>query len=652
MTTRQEADTPVLRVSDLHVTFPSESGPVPAVRGVSFEVRPGEVLAVVGESGSGKSVSSLAVMGLLPDTARVRGSIELRGRELLGLSDRELSRVRGTSVSMVFQDPLTALTPIYRVGDQIAEALRVHDRRLDRRAAAARAVELLGLVGIPEPERRARTFPHELSGGMRQRVVIAMAIANDPDLIIADEPTTALDVTVQAQVLDLLTKARDMTGAGVILVTHDLGVVAGVADRAVVMYAGRAVETAPVGPLFAEPAMPYTLGLLGAVPRVDGDRRRLVPIEGAPPSPADLPPGCPFAPRCPMAIDQCADAEPELLPVPDTVERDHAAACIRAGEVRRLAPEEAYGVQDADGVAEPPAGDVVLRVSDLHVTYPLYKGAVLRRRAGEFEAVRGVGFELRAGRTMAIVGESGCGKSTTLMEILGFTRPRHGRIELFGTEPYALTTREQRRLRARMQVVFQDPMGSLDPRLPVSELIAEPLRVHGVGDSERRARVRELMEQVGLRPEHADRFPAQFSGGQRQRIGIARALALRPDILLLDEPVSALDVSIQAGVLNLLQDLQAELGLAYLFVSHDLSVVRYLAHDVSVMRAGEFVETGTTEQVFGAPQDPYTRALLAAVPVPDPAVARQRVARAAELVDAVEGVEAPAIAPGEGEGEA
>ncbi len=629
---------PVLTVRDLHVSFPSESGPVPVVRGLDLEVRRGEVLAIVGESGSGKSVSSLAVMGLLPDGARVRGSIELNGTELLGLSDRELSRVRGAAVSMVFQDPLTALTPIYRVGAQVAEALRVHDRTLSTDAAHRRAVELLDLVGIPEPERRADAFPHELSGGMRQRVVIAIAIANNPDLIIADEPTTALDVTVQAQVLDLLTKARDLTGAAVILVTHDLGVVASVADRALVMYAGRAVEQADVATLFGAPAMPYTVGLLGAVPRLDAAQHRLVPIDGAPPVPGALPSGCPFAPRCPLVQPRCEEAEPVLDPVPGGAD-GHRAACLRTDATRDAAPEEVFAVAATPGAHArvTAAGDVVLEVTALRKSYPLYKGKVLRRKAGEYEAVRGVDFALRAGRTTAIVGESGCGKSTTLMEILGFDRPTSGSVRIFGREPYTLGAEEKRALRRRIQVVFQDPMGSLDPRLPVSDLIAEPLRLHRVSDA--RTRVADLMRQVGLDATHADRFPAQLSGGQRQRVGIARALALRPEILLLDEPVSALDVSIQAGVLNLLGDLQRELGLAYLFVSHDLSVVRHLAHDVCVMRAGVFVETGTAEQVFGDPKDPYTRALLAAVPVPDPAVARSRVHLAAELIEAAAGEE-------------
>ncbi|GAA2064096.1 ABC transporter ATP-binding protein [Williamsia deligens] len=624
--------TPVLAVSDLRVTFPSEEGTITAVRGLDYEVAPGEVLAIVGESGSGKSVSSLAVMGLLPDSARVSGSIELNGRQLLGLSDREMSGERGRTVAMISQDPLTALTPIYRVGDQIAEALRIHQPSLSTAAATDRAIELLETVGIADARTRSRSYPHEFSGGMRQRVMIAMAIANDPDLIIADEPTTALDVTVQAQILDLLRTARDVTGAAVVFITHDLGVVAGVADRVMVMYAGRAVETAPVADLFASPSMPYTVGLLGSIPRPDRPaQKRLVPIEGTPPALADVPTGCPFAPRCPLHVDACDEQEPALVEVTP----GHRVACIRVDDAADGPAAEVFGVDATTPAAADTTAEVVLAVRDLHKSYPLYRGSVLRRRSGSFAAVRGISFDVRAGETLAIVGESGCGKSTTLLQIMDFVRPEQGSVEIRGQRPYELSRADQRALRAHIQIVFQDPMASLDPRMPVGEIIAEPLRIAGVDAGGRARRVRELMDTVGLRPALADRFPAQFSGGQRQRVGIARALATKPSILVLDEPVSALDVSIQAGVLNLLQDLQAELGLAYLFVSHDLGVVRHLANEVAVMRDGVFVEKGPTENVFTSPRDTYTRALLAAIPIPDPALQRERITTAAELAQQI-----------------
>ncbi|OBH33783.1 peptide ABC transporter ATP-binding protein [Mycobacterium intracellulare] len=605
---------PLLEVTDLAVTFATGADPVTAVRGVSYRVEPGEVVAMVGESGSGKSVSAMAVVGLLPGYARVRGSVRLHDTELLGLDDDAMSRLRGKTVGMVFQDPMSALTPVYTVGDQIAEAIEIHQPRVGRRAARHRAVELLELVGIAQPERRARAFPHELSGGERQRVVIAIAIANDPDLLICDEPTTALDVTVQAQILEVLRTARDVTGAGVLIITHDLGVVAEFADRALVMYAGRVVESAEVHDLYRDRRMPYTVGLLGSVPRLDAAQgTRLVPIPGAPPSLAGLDPGCPFAPRCPLAIDECRLEEPDLLPVG----ADHRAACIRTDQVGGRSAADIYGVSTTARPVRADDSSVVVRVRDLTKTYRLTKG-VLRRRAGEVRAVDGVSFELRQGRTLGIVGESGSGKSTTLHEILELTGPESGSIEVLGTDVTALSSASRRSLRRDIQVVFQDPVASLDPRLPVSELLAEPLRANGFDKGRTNARVAELLEIVGLRRADAVRYPAEFSGGQKQRIGIARALALQPKILALDEPVSALDVSIQAGIINLLLDLQALFGLSYLFVSHDLSVIKHLAHEVVVMRSGAVVEQGDSRQVFDNPQHEYTRQLLNAVPRPDP----------------------------------
>jgi peptide/nickel transport system ATP-binding protein len=600
----------VLEVRDLDVSFPGESGRVQAVRGLSYSVAPGEVLGIVGESGSGKSVSSLAVLGLLPPQARVTGSVRFHGRELVGLSDVDLAKIRGRRISMVFQDPLSALTPVYTVGDQIAEALLTHGR-MTRQQAAAKAVELLDLVGIPNATARAKAFPHEFSGGMRQRVVIAIAIANDPDLIIADEPTTALDVTVQAQVLEVLRTAKEVTGAGIVIITHDLGVVAGFADRMMVMYAGKAVETGPVDTLYARPRMPYTVGLLGSIPRLDTGKQTLVPIDGQPPSLVDLPVGCPFAPRCPMVIDACRETEPPLSDVDDT----HAAACIRKDEVTPIQQAE---VETAEA-QERADREVVLSVTDLVKTFPVTKGAVFRRRTGTVHAVSGVTFDIRAGETLGLVGESGCGKTTTLMEILNLDRPE---IQVLGQQTMDRTTRK--RIRSELQVVFQDPVASLDPRMPVGDIIAEPMQVHGYDKARIQQRVPELLHLVGLSPEHASRYPAEFSGGQRQRVGIARALALAPKLIVLDEPVSALDVSIQAGVINLLDRLKRDLGVAYLFVSHDLSVVRHIADRVAVMYLGKIVEIGAVDDVFDRPLHPYTQALLSAIPIPDPPRERER----------------------------
>ncbi|MEO8465299.1 MAG: ABC transporter ATP-binding protein [Gammaproteobacteria bacterium] len=616
---------PLLEVRDLTVTFASEAGPVRAARSLSYRVNRGEVLGIVGESGSGKTVSSLALMDLLPSHARVSGSVQFEGRELVGLEDRELSLLRGKRIAMIFQDPLSALTPVYTVGDQIAEAIRVHN---DVSAAAARdrAIELLTLVGIPNPSRRVASFPHEFSGGMRQRVMIAMAIANDPALIIADEPTTALDVTVQAQILDLLQKAREVTGAAILLITHDLGVVAGIADRVGVMYAGKLVETGMVDDVFYKPRMPYTLGLLGSLPRPDqGAHQALTPIEGNPPSLVNLPAGCPFAPRCPLRIDKCTQQEPDLVQHTGA----HAAACHRSDEVerRRAAGENVFPAASAvEAVARSTRSEraPVLSVRDLVKEFPVLSGGVLRRRVGSLRAVDGVTFDIREGETLGLVGESGCGKTSTIMEILNLAPPRAGSVMVLGQDAATLTPQQRFRVRRDIQVVFQDPMAALDPRLPVGDIIGEPLETHGVAAPERARRVRELLALVGLQPEHADRYPQTFSGGQRQRIGIARALALEPKLLVLDEPVSALDVSIRAGVINLLERLKAELGLSYLFVAHDLAVVRHIADRVAVMYLGRIVEIGDVAEVFERPTHPYTQALLSAVPIPDPRKERSR----------------------------
>jgi peptide/nickel transport system ATP-binding protein len=628
-TTRMAAPTPgaVLEVRDLHVSFPSESGTVTAVRGVSYALAPGEVLGIVGESGSGKSVSSLAVMGLLPASARISGSIRFQERELLLLPDREFSQLRGEGISMVFQDPLSALTPVYTVGDQITEAVRIH-RNVSRDEAQKKALELLELVGIPNAGVRFKAFPHEFSGGMRQRVMIATAIANDPDVIIADEPTTALDVTVQAQILEVLKTAQAATGAAIVLITHDLGVVAGFADRVTVMYAGRQVETGSVDDIFYRPRMPYTLGLLGSLPRLDrAERAPLTPVEGNPPSLVDLPPGCPFAPRCPMRLAVCLELEPALDP---TRHPGHRSACHRHPEI------EEQGLTATDVFPAPVAGDppvarlprqdrvAVLDVENLVRIYPLTKGAVFRRTVGTVNAVDGITFDIREGETLGLVGESGCGKTTTINEILSLARPQAGRIAVLGRDTTAIAGRARRDIRRDVSVVFQDPMASLDPRLPVSDILGEPLRTYGVPKEERGKRIRDLLRLVGLGPEHAARYPTEFSGGQRQRICIARALALEPKLVVLDEPVSALDVSIRAGVINLLEELREKLSLSYLFVAHDLSVVRHIANRVAVMYLGRIVEIGDVNRVFEAPAHPYTQALLSAIPLPDPARERER----------------------------
>ncbi|MGG7466430.1 dipeptide ABC transporter ATP-binding protein [Plantibacter sp. YIM 135347] len=620
---------PLLSVRDLSVTFPNYGTPVHAVRNISYEVARGEFLGIVGESGSGKSVSSMAVMGLLPTNAQIEGSVRFNGQELLGQDDRQLSKVRGSEIAMIFQDPLSALTPVYTIGQQIAEGLRLHDAKLSQRAAEARAVELLRIVGIPNPERRAKAFPHEFSGGMRQRAMIAIAIANDPQLIIADEPTTALDVTIQAQILDVLQEAKDITGAAVVLITHDLGVVAGNADRVAVMYAGRIVETAPVVPLFREPMMPYTIGLLRSMPNMAVSQQdRLVPLEGRPPLLTVVPTGCPFAPRCPAAVAACLDGEPALAPVHDALGADRVAACIRADEIASgellrsdIFPRPEPVPEDEVAEVEPVT---VLDVRDLKRTFPLTKGAVFRRVIGTVRAVDGISFTVDRGRTLGLVGESGCGKTTTIMEILELAGAQSGSIRVNGVDTSTLSKRDRKKMRGDIQVVFQDPMASLDPRMTIEDIIGEPLTVLGTSKAEISRKVADMLELVGLEPTYAGRYPHEFSGGQRQRIGIARALVVEPKILVLDEPVSALDVSVQAGVINLLEDLKERLGLSYLFVAHDLAVVRHIADDVAVMYLGRIVEYGPAQEIFERPKHPYTQALLSAVPVPDPVLESSR----------------------------
>ena len=619
------AEAPILEVRDLTVTFPNTKGDVKAVRGVNYEVKPGEFLGIVGESGSGKSVSSMAVMGLLPSNAKVEGSIKYRGRSLLDMGDHEMSKIRGSEIAMVFQDPLSALTPVYTIGEQIAEGLLLHDPELSKAAAHERAIELLRIVGIPGPERRVRAYPHEFSGGMRQRAMIAIAIANDPDLIIADEPTTALDVTIQAQILDVLQKAREITGAAIVLITHDLGVVAGNADRIAVMYAGRLVETGPVEQVFARPQMPYTTGLLRSVPNLaTAGTQRLVPLEGRPPSLSNMIDGCPFAPRCPIAIDICHEVEPELIGhgLPGV-----SAACHRAGEIAsgELTAGSIYPrPEPVEKRAKKEDAGRVLEVTGLQKHFPLLKGAVFKRQIGTVRAVDGIDLEIREGQTLGLVGESGCGKSTTIGEVLEMVAPQKGKVVINGIDVSELSKSKRLAMRKDVQVVFQDPMAAIDPRLPIGEVIAEPLTVHKVPAQQRSDKVAEMLELVGLDANMADRYPHEFSGGQRQRVGIARALVTNPKLLVLDEPVSALDVSVQAGVINLLEDLRDTLGLSYLFVAHDLAVVRQIADHVAVMYLGRIVEFGSSEELYEHPQHPYTRALMSAIPVPDPAVERSR----------------------------
>ncbi|MFT3944781.1 MAG: ABC transporter ATP-binding protein [Ancrocorticia sp.] len=618
---------PLLEVKDLNVTFPSEDGRVHAVRGVNFTLNRGEILGLVGESGSGKSVTSMSIMGLLDKSASVEGSVKLYGTELVGRSDAYMSHIRGGQIGMVFQDPLSSLTPVYTIGEQIIEALEVH-QNMRPAEASARALELLKIVGIPNADIRIKNFPHEFSGGMRQRVMIAMAIANNPDLIIADEPTTALDVTIQAQILDVLRTAQKETDAGVVMITHDLGVIAGIADRVAVMYAGRVVEQGDVSDIFYHTAMPYTIGLLGSLPRLDERKETaLASVEGNPPSMLVEPRGCPFAARCPIVKDACLNGEPTLVPTADS---NHYAACIRAKEIRQgnLHFSDIYPAPKTIALPFPGVDrsnrKEVLRLSGVKKSFPLMKGAVFKRQVGWVHAVDGISLDIREGETLGLVGESGCGKTTALMQVLDLIPPQEGTVVVMGESVADMSKKDRRRVRGEMQIVFQDPMASLDPRMPIFDIIAEPLKHNEWPKQDIPRRVEELMALVGLEPAHANRYPRHFSGGQKQRVGIARALALEPKLLILDEPVAALDVSIQAGVINLLDELRSTLKLSYLFVAHDLSVVRHIADRVAVMYLGKIVESGDVDSVFEAPRHPYTQALLSAIPIPDPEKERTR----------------------------
>jgi peptide/nickel transport system ATP-binding protein len=621
---KDAAGLPALAIDDLRVQFGSGDAKVTAVQGVSYEVYPGETLGVVGESGSGKSVTVMAALGLLGDTvpSTISGRALLGGEDLLTMTSRRRREVLGHDIAMVFQDPISALNPVQRIGDQIAEVVRIHDRSVSKQAAQQRAVELLEMVGVPHPAVRARQYPHEFSGGMCQRAVIALAIANRPKVLIADEPTTAVDVSVQAQLLEVLRTAAQETGAATVLISHDMGVIAEMADRVCVMYGGRVMESGPVERVFDRPSHPYTAGLLACIPRLGDPIARLSPIPGQPPTPRELGKGCAFAPRClhRQGREECVTTQPQLVLLEGGQRDAVQAACHFVDEPVRIPAPVLAVAPRTEPEPETPA-EPLLQVRDLVKEYPIRSG-LLGRKTGGVRAVQGVSFEIRPGETLGLVGESGCGKSTTSRMLMRLDEPTSGSILFDGDEVTTASSGRLRDLRRRMAMVFQDPKASLNPQLSVGGNVAEPLRVAGWSHSSRRDRVLEVFDQVGLARHHLNRKPTELSGGQRQRVAIARALALSPKLLIMDEPVSALDVSVQAQVLNLLADLKAELNLAYLFVSHDLSVVRHVSDRVAVMYLGRIVEVADRDDIFERPRHPYTRALLRSVPSPDIAIAR------------------------------
>jgi peptide/nickel transport system ATP-binding protein len=611
--------TPILQVDDLSVDITLSRSVVHPVGNVSFSIEAGETLGLVGESGCGKSITGLSIMRLLPNGGHVvSGSVTLDGENLVTLSSNEIRKVRGNDIGMIFQDSLTSLNPTMTIGDQIAEPFQLH-RSASKVEAQDRAAEMLSMVGFPRPKEQLGTYPHQLSGGQRQRVMIAIALSCDPKVLIADEPTTALDVTIQAQILALLDDLKARLGMAILLITHDMGVVAGRADRVNVMYAGRIVETAPTSPIFKRMRHPYTQALLGSIPKLSQDPDvELFSIPGIPPDLTAPPPGCRFAPRCLYLTDTCVVNEPPLA----ASDGDHAFACWHpvdgpaavAVGIRRT--PVALGPNPRAGTDDPAP---VLALENLVREYPITSGLILRRQTASVKAVSEVSFSISRGETFGLVGESGCGKTTLGKLVVDLETPDSGRVVFDGTDVASLSKRNLRHFRRDIQMMFQDPIGSLDPRMRVGAVLREPMEIQGIGTRRSQdAVVRELLGEVGLPANAVERFPHEFSGGQRQRIGLARVLTLSPKLIVADEPVSALDVSIRSQVLNLMKRLQETHEMTYLVISHDLAVVKYLSDRIGVMYLGKLVETGSAEDIYERAVHHYTAGLIATIPEPDP----------------------------------
>ena len=622
---------PVLEIDDLSTHIQLTKSVVQAVGNIDLRIEPGETVGLVGESGCGKSMTGLSILGLLPPGGQiVNGSIKLEGKELVGLPKEDLQHIRGNEIAMIFQDPLTSLDPTKSIGYQVAEPVRLH-RGASKDEAMERAAEVLGLVGLPKPRERLSDFPHQLSGGLRQRVMIAMALTCEPKLLIADEPTTALDVTIQAQILALLDDLKERTGMAMLLITHDMGVIAGHADRIHVMYAGRMVESTNTSLLFSHMRHPYTQSLLASIPRLSQDNtQRLLNIPGIPPDLSNPPDGCRFAARCSRATDKCRVDEPPLT----GESADHLFSCwhpvngpLALNAEKPASPAVsavAVAERDADDAVDPAAnGTPLLEVRNLVKEFPITSGAILQRKVGSVKAVSDVSFTVHAGETFGLVGESGCGKTTIGRMVVALEQPSSGQVSLRGVNVSALSGGALRKTRRDLQLMFQDPYSSLDPRMRVGAIIGEPLAIQHVGTrQEQRARVYELLDEVGLPRNAVERYPHEFSGGQRQRIGLARALTLNPRVIVADEPVSALDVSIRAQVLNLMKRLQADHDLTFVVISHDLAVVKYMANRIGVMYLGKLVELGSGDDIYHRAAHPYTAGLIATIPVPEPVEAR------------------------------
>ncbi|HEX3801752.1 MAG TPA: ABC transporter ATP-binding protein [Solirubrobacteraceae bacterium] len=641
-----------LQIENLSTEIQLSRATVYPVGNVSLAIDQGETLGLVGESGSGKSMLGLSILGLLPNGGHItEGSVKLGDRELVGMKERELRELRGNEVSMIFQDSLSSLNPTKAIGEQVAEPVRLH-RGANRREAIDRALEVLELVGLPRPKERLGDYPHQLSGGLRQRVMIAIALACEPKVLLADEPTTALDVTIQAQILKVLDDLEQRLGMATLLVTHDMGVVAGRAKRINVMYAGRIVETATTGELFAHMRHPYTQALLGSIPRLESDATKpLLSIPGLPPDLTNPPQGCRFAARCQFATDKCRAEEPPLTgdadhkfscwhpvdgpavitkplitrhPAAVTGSESAAPAASNVSVVAESAPES-LPVAVAASSPLPAPDHPLLEVIDVVREYPVTAGQILRRKVNSVKAVSNVTLSVKQGEAVGLVGESGCGKTSLGKLIVGIEKPDGGRVKLNGKEIFKLHGNDLRKARRDVQMMFQDPYGSLDPRMRVSAILREPLQIQGVGNGkEQIERVRSRLDEVGLPLNALERYPHEFSGGQRQRVALARALMLEPKVMVADEPVSALDVSIRSQVLNLMKRLQIEHEMASIVISHDLAVVKYLADRIGVMYLGKIVELGTGDDIYQRAAHPYTEALIKTIPVPDPAVEKSK----------------------------
>jgi peptide/nickel transport system ATP-binding protein len=617
---------PVMDVRNLRTQFFTDEGIVKAVDGVSFSVAAGETLGIVGESGSGKTVAALSLMRLLEEPARIAsGQVLFQGRDIVKMPLEELRQVRGAGISMVFQDPMTSLNPVIKIARQLAETMLVHGRYNDEQAQE-RSVSLLGRMGITAPERAIDSYPHQFSGGMRQRVMLAMGFSNEPSLLIADEPTTALDVTIQAQILDLIAELNRDFGTAIVLISHDLGVIASVCSRVIVMYGGEVVEEGPTDKILADPRHPYTWALINAVPRIDRHvpgEKRLVTIEGTPPDPINFPAGCRFAARCPFKIERCTQ-HPDLLEImPGRKTRcwvTQDGKPLPPPATRKTAPAPAQAVPVVETKAPP-----VLQLRGVVKHFPLPKDTFFGKQR-VVHAVDGVDLDVAKGETVGLVGESGCGKSTLARVVARIHAPTAGSVKFDGHEIAQASQSEIRPLRKRMQMVFQDPYASLNPRMTVSQILSEPLRFHDItpAGAPTTARIHELLDVVGLPRKAAERYPHEFSGGQRQRISIARALSVKPDFIIGDEPISALDVNIQAQIINLMIDLQEKFNLTYLIIAHDLAVVRHISDRIVVLYLGRIAEIASADALFEAPLHPYTRYLISAVPIPDAEVERTR----------------------------